>query len=364
MNGGEPPIKRRRMAILMLPDDLLFNCLARVSRLYYPSISLVSKRFRSLLASTELYATRTLLGRTETCLYVCLRLREPYPAKSNQLRWFTLCRRPHSSKKILAPVSSLDSPSAIWSEGEVVGPNIYIIGGLMKGTASSSVMIMDCHSHKWREAPSMRLGRGFHSACALDGKIYVTGGCEDLDPTNWMEVFDTKTQTWEFLQIPSEEICGGAEYKIISYEGTIYVRSKEADATYKLHRGRWRVEDIAMNLGWGSSSAHCVIENVFYRLNNKRSIDWYDSREKVWKPLKGLDIIWPRLIGSGHVKLTDYGGKLVLLWEEYVNRKIWCAEIAIDRRQKGEIWGMLEWFVVVSTTNEPFLLEHALTTTL
>lgn len=43
-----------------------------------------------------------------------------------------------------------------------------------------------------------------------------------------------------------------------------------------------------------------------------------------------------------------------------MNRKIWCAEIAIGRRQKGEIWGMLEWFDVVSKTNVPFLLEHAL----
>lgn len=61
-------------------------------------------------------------------------------------------------------------------------------------------------------------------------------------------------------------------------------------------------------------SAHCVIINVFYRLNNKRYIDWYDSKEKLWKPLKGLDI-WPRLIVSGRVKLTDYGRKLVILWE-------------------------------------------------
>ncbi|CAL9232526.1 unnamed protein product, partial [Arabidopsis halleri] len=55
-----------------LPDDLLLNCLARVSRLYYPILSLVSKRFRSLVASPELYEIRKLLGRTENCLYVCL----------------------------------------------------------------------------------------------------------------------------------------------------------------------------------------------------------------------------------------------------------------------------------------------------
>ncbi|KAL0750214.1 hypothetical protein Bca101_032217 [Brassica carinata] len=48
-----------------LPDELLLNCLARISRLYYPTLSLISKRFHSLLASTELYRTRRLLGSTE-----------------------------------------------------------------------------------------------------------------------------------------------------------------------------------------------------------------------------------------------------------------------------------------------------------
>ncbi|CAA7023936.1 unnamed protein product [Microthlaspi erraticum] len=42
---------------LPLPDDLLLSCFARVSRLHYPTLSLVSKSFRSLLASPELYQT-------------------------------------------------------------------------------------------------------------------------------------------------------------------------------------------------------------------------------------------------------------------------------------------------------------------
>ncbi|CAF1709991.1 BnaC03g60520D [Brassica napus] len=75
MNEDEPPFKKRRltfirrqMTILMLPDDLILNCLARISRLDYPTLSLVSKRFRSLLTLVELYQTRTLLGCTESCL--------------------------------------------------------------------------------------------------------------------------------------------------------------------------------------------------------------------------------------------------------------------------------------------------------
>ncbi|CAN7049132.1 unnamed protein product [Brassica rapa subsp. trilocularis] len=44
------------------PDDLSMSCFACVSRLYHPTLSLVSKSFASLLASRELYKTRSLLG--------------------------------------------------------------------------------------------------------------------------------------------------------------------------------------------------------------------------------------------------------------------------------------------------------------
>ncbi|KAL1193867.1 putative F-box/kelch-repeat protein [Cardamine amara subsp. amara] len=141
MNGEEPPFKRRRrMTILMLPDDLVLNCLARVSKLYYPILSLVSKRFRSIIASTELYQTRIHLGCTESCLYVCLQL-DADPKTQY------VCS--HYVKDQLTP----SFPPARHSDATMVGTNIYDIGGLTSDkdyTASSRVMVMDCHSHTWR----------------------------------------------------------------------------------------------------------------------------------------------------------------------------------------------------------------------
>ncbi|CAA7032828.1 unnamed protein product [Microthlaspi erraticum] len=204
MNGKDPT---RRMTILMLPDDLVLNCLARLSRLYHPTLSLVSKRFLSLVASTELYQTRTLLGRTESNLHVCLWLCR---TDSNPLCWFTLRWRSEKcftirTMMVLVPISSPDFPSPRGSEVAVVGPHIYVIGGLLtRGGlhASSSVMVMNCGSHIWRKAPSMRLARVSHSACVLDGKIHVTGGCMNLDSTNWMEAFDTNVKNRFAPEIP------------------------------------------------------------------------------------------------------------------------------------------------------------------
>ncbi|CAH2054325.1 unnamed protein product [Thlaspi arvense] len=131
-----------------------------------------------------------------------------------------------------------------------------------------------------------------------------------------------------------------------------------------MHKGRWRAEDLALNSGWLSVGPWCVIQNVFFRFY-MRKIEWYDSKNKVWIPLKGLETLLPRLAGVN--KVTDYGGKMVILWQEPdvvsdMSHQLWCAEIAIEKRQKGEIWGILEWFDIVSSASGLLKIDHALTT--
>ncbi|CAA7026696.1 unnamed protein product [Microthlaspi erraticum] len=187
------------------------------------------------------------------------------------------------------------------------------------------------------------------------------------------------------MKIPSEETRGLTWYKSATYQGTIYVnvKSEEKKATCKLNEGRWEVGDLLeLNWGWAYSCSHCVIENVSYRQRrcsgtwtgpayryDRRKIDWYDSEKELWTTLKGLERVhWTLFSTRGRVILTDYGGKRAVLWEENVptikETKIWCAEIAVDKRQKGEIWGMLEWCDVVYTANDRDSLVHALTTTI
>ncbi|KAG7539844.1 Kelch-type beta propeller, partial [Arabidopsis thaliana x Arabidopsis arenosa] len=221
------------------------------------------------------------------------------------------------------------------------------------------VMVMDCRSHTWREAPSMRVARdNSPSTCVLNGKIYVIGGCKNLDSTNWIEVFDTKTQTWEFLQIPSEEICRSFKYKSVVYKETVYVSCLDENyvthMTYKIHKGRWREAHLMFNHG-SFDSPNC-------------SLQWYDSYRKIWKNLKGLmrrSFMDPR---GKSAKLVNYGGNIALLWEEYMilsnhrKRLIWCEEIVIEKEHRGEIWGLVKWSEVVFITDEMNRLEHALAT--
>ena len=67
----------------VLPDDIVMNCLAFVSRLDHGSLYLVSKLHLSLMLSPELYQARFLMGCTEHCIYLCLSIpSDPFA------RWF------------------------------------------------------------------------------------------------------------------------------------------------------------------------------------------------------------------------------------------------------------------------------------
>ena len=84
-----------------LPDEIIENILARVTRWKYPSLSLVSKGFHSLLSSREIYKTRSQIGANETCVYVWLKL-PGHPCAS----WFSLRTKPNNQNQTKLCVSS------------------------------------------------------------------------------------------------------------------------------------------------------------------------------------------------------------------------------------------------------------------
>lgn len=175
-----------------LPYDVTLNILARITRLHRRTLSLVSKNFRSLINSRDLHVTRTLIGKTENYMYVCLKTR-----KKSEPRWFMLASTPKQQK--LIPILSFpyeypESPTIV-----SVDSKIYLIGGFVKNERRRKVFLLDCKSHQWHTLPDMRIPRGKSAADVINGKIYVIGGCKSDKIENWGEVFDLKTQTWEKL---------------------------------------------------------------------------------------------------------------------------------------------------------------------
>ncbi|KAL1213958.1 F-box/kelch-repeat protein [Cardamine amara subsp. amara] len=348
-----------------LPDDLVFHIIARISRLYYPTLSLVSKSFRSLLASPELYKTRSLLGRTESCFYLCLKSECCKGGPS----WFTLCRKPDqtitndetsgerkSRGYALAKVPLSQSPNANFSSLVAVGSNIYNIGvpqSIYKAS-SSTVSVLDCTSHTWRQAPSLPVELFRLSASVLDRKIYVAGRYADGDDSNNMkntfQVFDTRTQVWDHEPIPEDGLYFSNSACI---DGKFHLVANVA--AYNAKEGRWDILGKSGMSRYMDTDTHCDIENVLYSFSDG-ALRWYDSEVREWRILNGL-VGLPKFRPGAWVGLADYGGKMMVLWAEtagalvFYQKRIWCAEITLERRKSCEIWGKVEWFGHVLTVS-------------
>ncbi|CAH8382099.1 unnamed protein product [Eruca vesicaria subsp. sativa] len=359
---------KRDMSILSLPDDLLINCISRVSKLYYHNLPRVSK---------PLYATRSRL-KAEKCIYLYIRF--PLDPKTY---WLTLTRLP---SRIIANRSSgyyveeIPCPNYLCSAQSStfvsVGSDIYNISGanhlheckIWKRNYCSSVFVLDCRTHTWSQAPSMGMARNENATAKFfDGKIYVAGGCDEkyVSNPNWIEAFDLETQTWDPVTNPrifrlwEEDKVKGFEAKSVSLEGKLYIFGDEA-AVYNPEDGRWlEVGKDVCRMWWAATGCHCVIDDVFFLWDRHRRVfKWYDSKSDSWKELSGIEGL-PELSPNSRVcqvKIVDLGGKIGFLWNQYLYTgtnnecRIWCAEITVE--DGDEMWGKVEWFDYVLRTHE------------
>ncbi|CAA7033620.1 unnamed protein product [Microthlaspi erraticum] len=349
---SSPTQTQQSSPFLSLPYDLLLDCVARVSRLYYPTLSLVCKRFRSLLASPELYKARSLSGNTERCLYVCIR------RHSIDSRWYTLWRKPDKtlnkddtkSKPTDYALARVPFPESTQSSFEglvAVGSSIYQIA---QSAGNYSVSVLDCRSHTCREAPSYPVKLWTRSASVVDQKIYVPGRVPSFvdgdSVCNMFHVLDTETQVWDPLP-PPRIPCKGGKYSVFGtacIDGKFHaMTSSDVDAAYNSKEGRWDVFSSGMS-DYMIDDSYCVIGNVLYSASRGK-FRWYDREVHEWRGLNGL-VGLPKLGHEHEIRLADYGGNMVVFWNQYLYRmsKIWCAEVSLERRREScGIWGKVEW---------------------
>lgn len=233
-----------------------------------------------------------------------------------------------------------------------VGSEIYVIGGVT--APSSSVRILDCRSHTWRDAPNMTVARQKATSVLLEGKIYVLGGLGINLPDNWFEVFDIKTQTWSVLPSPiyeHKELRG--HITVNAVRGKLYVSAHKKEFTYepKGGTGTWKVVG---NVSY-RMRATCVIENVMYGCTYSGDLMWFDYEGREWIHINGVTYLckeWYHNRRRGVLGIVNFGVKLVVVLmqrcgEDYKNNKeveICCAKITLEKRFGGEVWGMTEWF--------------------
>lgn len=384
-----------------LPEDLALNCLARVSRSDHAALSLVSKSYRSLVASPDLYKIRSLIGRTETYVYVCLRTPTPDPS----LGWYILRRRKTLDASDLIPIPSLPSQPSEASSVVVLDCSIYVIGGLIKGEQrTSAVWLLDCRTHVWHPVPSMRAARAYGAAGVVDGKIYVFGGCDVHD--NYGEVFDPETQTWNPLPpMPKRKVGDKHIHDSMVRDQKVYaVDETERTFYYSPRESKWGSGNRGQLVG--NQRDWCMIDNFLFFLRRNGTIfcceaDELDLCEKErmmnTKEVRGfsslnLDLSLSRVVHFGDqildrweqnrimqgmaplkpckfsrmwkferlrpgARMCSSGGNIVLFWDatdELGYLHIWSAEISLQRFEGGEIWGNIERSNIVMPSVEPF----------
>ncbi|KAH0859594.1 hypothetical protein HID58_087855, partial [Brassica napus] len=349
-NSEEQPrakkTKREAFPLSCLPDDLVLNCLARVSRRDLAALSMVSQRYHSLVASTDLYKIRSLIGRTETYVYVCLRIPTPVPS----VRWYILRRRKTLDASDLIQIPSLPSQPLEASSVVVLDCSIYVIGGLIKGEQrTSDVWRLDCGTHVWHPVPSMGAARAYGAAGVVDGKIYVFGGCDVHG--NYGEVFDRETQTWNPLppmpkrkkHIHSSMVRDQKVYALDEKERTFYYSPREGKWGTRLWLITCSFVLAKTELYFGASRVGLVHygDQIIDRWEEKWIMDGRPpfKMPKCWKKFR-----FERLRPGA--RMCSSGGKIVLFWDKislegYLHH-IWSAEISLERLQGGEIWGNIE----------------------
>ncbi|KAF8089771.1 hypothetical protein N665_0497s0014 [Sinapis alba] len=368
-------------ALSLLPDDILLNCFATVSRSDHASLSLVNKWIRSLLLSPELYQRRSLMGCTENCIFLCLSIPlDPF------VRWFAFYPKAINNPGRLVPIRPhLYQPQEA-SSVVAYGHGIYILGGMIGGSRSSRVFFLDCRFHTWSNLPCMGIARAYAAAGVVDGKIYVFGGCENPNSNQWGEVFDPTTKTWDVLpKRPREPYSSFMHESFVREEKKVFSLNEKGNGlVYVPSEGIWKKgksDAYRPRRGWH------VIENVVYCCVTggrilwcqESELEWHEPNVIKWREVMGLKGLKDTLCASklvnygwglpdqqlddllpGH-KLSNSGPNMLLFWDVLSPRKleIWCAEISLQRcKEKSEIWGKVEWSEVVTSLVPPRPLSH------
>ncbi|KAG0452986.1 hypothetical protein HPP92_025650 [Vanilla planifolia] len=218
-----------------LPDEISLLILARVPRVYYLGLKLVSRSWKAAFCNAEIYQLRKELGTTEEWLYILTMVEEKLllhgldplsrrwqrlPAMPNLvfeeeskmclsefLMWNMMGARFRIADLITGWFGRKDTlerlPFCGCATGAVDGC-LYVLGGFSRASAMRCAWRYNPMENIWQEVSSMFTGRAFCKVSILNDKLYVVGGVSKgrggLTPLQSAEVYDPKTNVWMEVQ--------------------------------------------------------------------------------------------------------------------------------------------------------------------
>lgn len=301
-----------------LPDEISLEIIARVPRICYLKMKMVSRSWKVAIGGPEVYQLRKELGRTEEWLYILTKLEDqlawhgldpssgrwqrvpPMPAiafEDESRRGFSgLCMRSliDSSIKITETVrgwagkndASMKMPFCGCSVGAVAGC-LYVLGGFSRFSTIRCVWRYNPCTNSWQESSSMTEGRAFCKISMLDDKLYAVGGIRrvkgGLSPLQTAEVYDPQTDTWTAMPtvpfskgqvLPTAflaELLEPVAVGVASYRGRLCVPQSlyswpfYGDVSGEIYDPRtntWSEMPAGMGEGWPGKQAETMLSAV------------------------------------------------------------------------------------------------------
>ncbi|GAB2247549.1 hypothetical protein Droror1_Dr00007431 [Drosera rotundifolia] len=342
-NGARIPCKRQRMGssfggdedrlIPCLPNEISLQILARLPRVHYLELKLVSRGWKAAITSPELYNWRRELGTTEEWLFIMSR-------SEGRLLWHAL--DPVSQKWQNLPLMPFDSMEAGFLKGsgilhifDIWGPSskivdalrgwlgkgdaydkmrfsgcsigavngcLYVLGGLSRTSTLKAVWRYDPVLNAWSEVCPMAAARAYSKTGVLKNKLYVVGGVNKgrngLTPLQSVEVFDPEAGRWS--EVPSmpfsrlhilpnaflTDLLLPIATGLAMYRGKLYVPQSlyhwpffidVGGEVYDPETNSWIEMPNGMGEGWPAKQAGtkvtAVVEDELYALDPSSTMD-------------------------------------------------------------------------------------------
>ncbi|KAL1309997.1 hypothetical protein AAHE18_17G217900 [Arachis hypogaea] len=336
-----------------LPDELSLQILARLPRISYFNVRLVSRKWKATIMSPELYEVRKELGTSEEWLYLLIKVGEYkqqwYAVDPHSQIWQRLPTMP----KVAEEQESRKSSSKLWMwnmvEGAVDGC-LYVLGGFSKASTTSSVWRFDPMQNTWSKVTPMSTGRAYCKTGILNNKLYVVGGVSQgqagLIPLQSAEVFDPSTDTWS--DVPSmpfskaqvmptvfwADMLKPIATGLTSYMGRLCVPQSlyswpffvdVGGEIYDPETNSWIEMPTGMGEGWparqAGSKLSVVVDGELYAFDPSNSADSgrikvYDQGEDAWKVVIGKVPIHDSANSESPYLLAGFHGKLHVITKD------------------------------------------------
>ncbi|XP_043718551.1 F-box/kelch-repeat protein At5g26960 [Telopea speciosissima] len=279
-----------------LPDDLLLECLSRVSPCSLPSASLVCRRWSQILDSSDFYDLRRSHGHLHRTLFAVAFTDFGVYGASHRIDIDTAWRT------TLFPAVEVVAPETFdgsFSHARLtsIGRRIYILG-------RNATIRYDAWTGTVTPRSPMIFPRKKFAAAAVAGKIYVSGGAAR---TSAVEEYDPESDTWRIAaEAPRRRYgCIGATVDGVFYAiGGLKIGGPHIEAT----RG-------------AGTEAHVYASTM----------DLYDVEAKAWLRSRAVP-------GGGCVVAAcAAGGHIFVLASHAVELSFWRYD---GRRKSG---GFGEW---------------------